>query len=1374
MKQFNLTTKSVKSLFLLLALLLGGTSPTWADELTVYDGTGSNCYIPVYGSYADTQGTISEFIVPATPLSSIKDKEITKMTFYTQSASSKVFTSTFKVYLKEIEETVYESSAAFGSTDATVVYTGSLDATGSTMVIEFDNNYTYNGGNLLVGIEVIAKTNNYASTYFYGETQSVNTAFYNKTSATRVKFIPKTTFTTKVEGSGFEVKDDATKVTSPYDYNFGLATAGTTKTFTLSNPGTETTPIAVDVTGANGFTATVEGNATSIPAGGEKTLTITMPNATASGSIVVTPTGAGLSPFTFNVSGTVRDPNKVYLDFSDGQMPEGWTQEGYTSTGYYSTTYEWTPSTGYISYSYTSSEGAGKFISPKLNFSNGEQIFFETAKYSSSTWYNPSIKVEYTTDATGATGWTAIGSAFTDDTYGTWTKRSVTIPVDGVKRIRFNGWYIHMRNIYGGELPNEPNMVVTQPTSLDFGVMYPADAPTKTFTIANTGKAALENITVTSSEGVEYAFHLSNVPTSLAAGASQEVTITMGPQAPNTTLNSGHYSTDITVSATGFSGDDAVNFTVEGFVISNNMSKEEFTDGLPTNWTNAGWTFANGEATGTSSSHLLTTPKLICTASDFLVIKAKAADAYSGNYLTVQTSTDNGETFTQLKKIEFPANSNTEYTTYVVDGLTASVNKIRFVGYCVVVDEIMGLNYAPVLTVTTGDPAAAVSTPANYDFGECAADAYVTYNFANAGAGTINITNVTITGEGAAAYSTNWTESVAAPFDLVITRTYDATRTGTQSAVVTVTTSEGDFIINVSGEDKAANAPELAVSTNAIDFGKVTADAVETVTVTNNGTGSMTVDIASDNAAFEVSAAQLTEIGAGESKTFNITFKFGTPYGMKNGNVTVTPTYDATAAQTITVTGKAKDPNIWSEDFAANELPTGWDAGSNWTIADGVAKGAYAYSSTTYLTTPTLTVSGTDDELTFDYAATSNYVSITIQKSKDGGVWETCNTATAIGSLNNGDTGTATITGLEAGDYQFRFKNDDYNLDNFEGFVLNLPDHMASITAYTIPASSSYSITMKEGQSFDATVTVKESRGVAEELTAKLYMGEEVIGTKAGSVAANGTETLTITCTPTVAALEGAEMHIEVEWAGTKMTTENVTRYVDAITYLTLDETSSDAVVAGTYDKVTLKRKFNAGWNTVCLPFTISNVEGFFGAGAKAYEFSGYTDEGALSFSTVSTLTASYPYVVYAPTAITENIELTNITIASNDASAWYTRKTDSSYNAAYFRGTYAPVAAGAWTKNADSDIIYGVTSDGHIKKAGSSASIKGFRAYFDLPAGAAAPSISFEDSTTGIGSIDNGQWTMDNSEVYNLNGQKVQNAQKGLYIVNGRKVVVK
>ena len=46
------------------------------------------------------------------------------------------------------------------------------------------------------------------------------------------------------------------------------------------------------------------------------------------------------------------------------------------------------------------------------------------------------------------------------------------------------------------------------------------------------------------------------------------------------------------------------------------------------------------------------------------------------------------------------------------------------------------------------------------------------------------------------------------------------------------------------------------------------------------------------------------------------------------------------------------------------------------------------------------------------------------------------------------------------------------------------------------------------------------------------------------------------------------------------------------------------------------------------------------------------------------------------------------------------------------------------------------------------------------------------DNTTTGVNSIDNGQWTMDN--VYNLNGQRVNNAKKGLYIVNGKKVVIK
>ena len=1151
-----------------------------------------------------------------------------------------------------------------------------------------------------------------------------------------------------VTGPALAVKDGSTTLTSPYSYNFGLTTAGTEKTFTLSNPGTEALGVFVSETGS--FNATL--SATTITAGSEVTLTVTMPSTTASSAVTITPAdGSGIDPFVINVSGTVRDPNKVYLDFADGQIPDGWTS---VAIGSYASSYgtAWTASTGYISQSGSSSSYEWAFTSPRLTFAKDELIAFETSKYSSSTWSTPSIKVEYSLDGSS---WTTIGSAYTDDIYGTWTTRNVTIPVEGVKYIRFSGWYVNLRNIYGGEAANEPNMKVTQPSSLDFGVI--TEATSKIFTIANTGKAALEGISVTSSN--DAIFSVTNVPTSLAAGESAEVTITMASTA------TGVLSSDITISATGM---ESVQFTVTGIVLPDGLYVEDFADGLPTGWTNASWTFANGEATGKSSSAYLTTPKLIFSAGDMLVIKIKNYDTDNTNYITVQGSSDNGSSWTGYNNKIMSSNflSNSTWTTIVLTDIPATVNKLRFVGYYCVVDEIAGLTYAPVLSVAQGG--STVSSPAAYDFGECAGDASVTYNFANTGAGTITITGVSVTGDGVAAYNTNWSQEAELPFDLTINRVYVAGREGSQNATVTVTTTEGDFVINVTGTDKAANAPELAVTpTENAEFGVVTAATSKTYTVTNAGTGLLTVNIASTDAKFTVEPAQLADIAAGESKTFDVTFTpVAEAYGVFTADITVTPTYDETAVFTFSASAKVKDPNVWSEDFSAGTAPTGWDAGANWTFADGVAKAAYAYGTTNYLTTPTLTVADESDELTFDYKATANYVSVKIQMSKDGGAFADYQT---ISSLNNGDAGTYTITGLEAGNYQFRFANDDYELDNFEGFKLNLPDHIATITASTIPASSSWSVTMKEGRSFEATVTVKEMRGVAEELTAKFYMGTDVIGTATGTVAANGTETLTITATPNAPAEGGVEMHIEVEYAGGTLATEPVTRYVAALTYLTLDETSTDAVVAGTYDNVTLKRTFAEGWNTVCLPFTISDVEAFFGVGAKALEFSSYAN-GELGFTTVTTLTASYPYVVYVPAAITEDIKLTGITIASNDTDPWFTRKADA--NAVYFRGTYAPVAAGEWTKHDEADIIYGFTTDGHIMKAGANASIKGFRAYFDISANVEVKALVFDGEVIdGILEIVNGTLEADEA-VYNLAGQRVQKMQKGINIINGKKIL--
>ena len=213
------------------------------------------------------------------------------------------------------------------------------------------------------------------------------------------------------------------------------------------------------------------------------------------------------------------------------------------------------------------------------------------------------------------------------------------------------------------------------------------------------------------------------------------------------------------------------------------------------------------------------------------------------------------------------------------------------------------------------------------------------------------------------------------------------------------------------------------------------------------------------------------------------------------------------------------------------------------------------------------------------------------------------------------------------------------------------------------------------------------------------------------------------------------------------------------------DEESSKPFPAGTYAKADLKRTFAEGWNTICLPFGIDNIEAAFGTGAKAYGFDDFAD-GELKFSLVTTLTAGVPYVIYVPAEITDLIAFENIVVEESNTTSSSIDK-----NGIYFRGTYAPIAAGEWTKANGTDDIYGLTADGRIRKAGTEASILGFRGYFDIPAGTEVKGFVFGGDATGIDAIDHSSLTIDHS-IYNLAGQRLNKAQKGINIINGKKIL--
>ena len=71
-------------------------------------------------------------------------------------------------------------------------------------------------------------------------------------------------------------------------------------------------------------------------------------------------------------------------------------------------------------------------------------------------------------------------------------------------------------------------------------------------------------------------------------------------------------------------------------------------------------------------------------------------------------------------------------------------------------------------------------------------------------------------------------------------------------------------------------------------------------------------------------------------------------------------------------------------------------------------------------------------------------------------------------------------------------------------------------------------------------------------------------------------------------------------------------------------------------------------------------------------------------------------------------------------------------------------------------------------------ANVKGGKAYYHLANGSAAPMgfvFDFEGQTTGVESI---EVNADNQVIYDLSGRRVAKAGKGLYIINGKKVLVK
>ena len=317
-------------------------------------------------------------------------------------------------------------------------------------------------------------------------------------------------------------------------------------------------------------------------------------------------------------------------------------------------------------------------------------------------------------------------------------------------------------------------------------------------------------------------------------------------------------------------------------------------------------------------------------------------------------------------------------------------------------------------------------------------------------------------------------------------------------------------------------APIMGINLTKVLFGKVVADAQQTITVSNTGNAELTATIVSDNEEFTVAPAALT-VAAGAEEIFTITYHFNaTAYGSHSATITVTP--NAGDAVAISASAYVKDPNVWSEDFEAGSVPDGWKAdASNWTIADGVAHGKYTYGAVGYLTTPILKVAD-GEALTFQYKATANNVKVKVEASKDGGEFSEIKNTGWIDRMD--DFATFTIDGLQSGNYQFRFVSDDYDLDDFEGFHLNLEAPVLLVSPTTeaafgkvsaAPEAKTYTITNDGTGTLTGTITSSDAEQFTVSLSEfSLTAGESTTFDILPVLSENyGEKTATITIHPT-------------------------------------------------------------------------------------------------------------------------------------------------------------------------------------------------------------------------------------------------------------------
>ena len=220
---------------------------------------------------------------------------------------------------------------------------------------------------------------------------------------------------------------------------------------------------------------------------------------------------------------------------------------------------------------------------------------------------------------------------------------------------------------------------------------------------------------------------------------------------------------------------------------------------------------------------------------------------------------------------------------------------------------------------------------------------------------------------------------------------------------------------------------------------------------------------------------------------------------------------------------------------------------------------------------------------------------------------------------------------------------------------------------------------------------------------------------------------------------------------------------------------SNSQVMAGS--KAGFDRTFiEEYWSTVCLPFAVSSeqVTALKKSGVEIEALTAF-DGNVLTFSEVSEMEANTPYIVKCNSEMSPFAELDITAIAATNGS------NDVVVGQAQMTGCYETTIL-----NSDENTAYYVfnAATGEFVKVGVNGKVMPFRSYIQLSEPAAAPTAIRVKHEVGETDIDVVQNVEGESSVYTVCGRLVRKnvsgpqaahgLEKGIYIINNRKVIVK